>query len=265
MKTKEYYSLWWKYLKRSEAYKEFCLIADQKNIHKDFIPTATQKKITNHYTGSVKIDFENKYKVNMSNFIIIFKTWGDVHKNIFDEWWKQKGESEFREPNIDIIDIRKDTKLQTKISEFCINCCHKYRAKKDYSQHDFLEIITAFRNFLSNSDNQKYLFFKVNILSDMNSDDIAREITKLRTEQKSKTGGKFPYERLRSELDNYLMVYDLKVFEKKKMADIIKEIGTKSEIDKCNDADTLRQYRRYFRKAKAIIRNVEKNQFPGKY
>jgi hypothetical protein len=79
--------------------------------------------------------------------------------------------------------------------------------------------------------------------------------------------GKLP--RIREELDTYLKVYDL-MESGHTIDEVILKLGSKPERQTVREdgekiEDIRRNYRRYYQKAKKVIANIEKGEFPGKY
>ncbi len=105
---------------------------------------------------------------------------------------------------------------------------------------------------------------KVDIHSKATSDEIGREILRLRTQQKkeSKIGSRTT--RLREEIELYLKVYDEKEKNPEKpWANIISNIDIPADKGNCREKRVLEKYYDYWDKAKSLIKQVEHNHFPG--
>ncbi len=74
-KEKEFFNLWWEYLKRSENYKQYCKIV-RKNI--------IDKGIQYEDIKWPKKFQDEKLLQNMFQYSLGF---GDIHIKTFDYWW----------------------------------------------------------------------------------------------------------------------------------------------------------------------------------
>jgi polyribonucleotide nucleotidyltransferase len=121
--------------------------------------------------------------------------------------------------------------------------------------------------------NVRWLYLRVNILG-VSDTEIATQIKDITRKKKQSSPIK---EHLRAlslyddpngiktaALKKYLKVYDLKKGGKS-IKEIIEDIGNASEKKQSNDLNIQREYKRHFQKAKKIIANIERMDFPGKY
>lgn len=76
---------------------------------------------------------------------------------------------------------------------------------------------------------------------------------------------KSPARRIRyDELERYLRIYDM-TDRSMTMPDIIRQIGTDDEKENASAVYVQTPYRRELSKARKVISNVERGEFPGRY
>ena len=218
---KEYYRLWWEYLRRSDRYKEYCLKfgTTEQYYHPD-------------------LDFT-------------FNENGDVHRpplDDFEQWYQ------FKKIQIEIEGHQKKTAQVKYLDEFIQARFQEtvtHLSEKLGREPTIREFQEYFFDDLEITDTEKFVVTPG--LFDTGKDiiDKVREWLKGRTIRKPTTR----YD----DLEKYLQIYDLK-----QQGQTVKEIV--KERDLPGDAHTNeREYQRYIEKAREIIRNTEKNIFPGNY
>jgi hypothetical protein len=218
---KEFYWLWWEYLRRSERYKDFCLKfgTPEQISDPDLDYTFTDNGDVHRAPLN---DFENWYQFKMSQTQDEGHQKKAVQINYLDDLMRKK----FQEA---VTHLTEDLKREPTISEF-----------QDFFFNDWRMMdLSSFVVTPGLYDTGKEI-----------SDNV-RQWYKGRATRKQNTGYDV--------LETYLQVYDLK-----RQGLSIKQIVKEKDLAG-NAFINERIYQRYIAKAEAIIRNVEKNNFPGDY
>jgi len=239
---KETYRLWWKYLQRSSIYKNFCDWIRQKGFS-FFVAFKKAPKRFRTPGGSFHPALLN------------FAFFGDIHRKPFDKWWEGILEKNQKDTGT-VVEYTRE-----RIAKEMTDCLeyHKRQRRRiptlEEFMSDFFLWMTAF--------NDTTLFLKVAVTYEdekVLGEKIAKIIRqKKRNPHAMKEQSSFkkyvkPTTLKRNEeLSRYLDVYD----------QIEDGMSTQAITGKYR-ADP-RQIRLWHTKAKNIIQNVERGDFPGKY
>ena len=249
-RSKEAYRLWWKYLKRSEMYKDYCELKRTRE---------TSSPLYQLYK-----DDDQKIAALELNYTVL----GDVHRVSFEEWWGRLSDhmqyfqgspepiwdyKEFVEGDMDdcIQSFQKENGREPSLLEFKQYFPLWMATLSPATLRLFVDVTAAPTKSI------KGTFAKV--LKE------ARGDSKLKAFEKIRKRFLKPSERLHlDELGLYLRAYDLRK-EGLKIEEIIKKIGNKSQRDNYRDEGVKRSFYRYLKKAEKIIANAELGYFPGRY
>lgn len=262
---KNYYRLWWEYLKRSNRYKKYLewerMVEQDKSI-------AIPKELANYH----------------ESLWWTARNFGDVHKNKFGQWWKDEQNNKlpcpitltFRANSLGIVDYREviDRDIKKIYRKF----------KKEIGREPSINELTHNIKIYMNDKSSERLYLLINFSLDTTSDitrlfhDILKKRKKecstrekemiLKGMQLKQTSEKRYYE----ELQRYLAIYDA-CEAGKTISEIAREMDDE-KIDEGDDKSELPIYyaqdaericRRDRAKARKIIHNVEKGYFPGEY
>ncbi len=287
---KEYYKLWWKYLRRFDGWNNFCLIFSK------IIASRGNDLIRIDSPDAIELLGSDSFLGNSYRFAIGEINWGENCKNdidsFFDEWWEKyiiTGKS------IEKDLIKKDHPGIYSISEFI----EKFQTNNDRNPPDDFLVIDPFiadfdelkkrvseiRQKKSNQNNASMLQFFLLVKADLknkaskilrskNSDDSFLILNKnlfsyavicgMENELKIDSLNRIRVD----ELKRYLEVYD-RFIKKININDIIKEMGTEAQREGLLEKDMKKyvhdQFQSDYKKAKAIIENVRNGVFPGIY
>lgn len=261
--SKDFYKLWWKYLKRSDNYKEYCKFVREFMKEKGKYPRTEQcpekflKKVKNYNS-------EDYILVPMFDVYLDFE---DVFSRSFDRWWKirkilQTKRNEIIREEVEIYDL--DEEIDSYIGDF-----------KEFKGRE-----PTLREFKKGASFSKIfgidLYLKIDLLSSARIKDLKELIGKIIRERKNSlrrlrcrvnlepfSNNKYKefYPPKIDELKRYLDVYDLK---KKGLS--ISAIIEKIEPNRnSKGADIQRAFYQDIARAKNIIKNVESGIFPGEY
>ena len=244
---KEFFRLWWEYLRRSDNYKNYC---EKYGTHEQYYDP----------------DLDYTFGENGNIWICDFEDWyqGKLHPDGVTYTWSQP----FDNPPQKVGEATPTTKVeyaQGYILESLQTAGDRLRAKlnREPSLKEFQDYYSSERGVYQ--DISMSAFVVEPVLEKSNKDTIG-EI------KKSLKGTALRKKTIKhDELQKYLDVFDL--FED---GETIHSVIRKHEIkafgkssydpDTSESADTLqREYRRYYSKAKRIIQNTEQNRFPGEY
>jgi hypothetical protein len=238
---KELWRLRWEYLKRSDNFARYCEMANDP----DFVP-----------------DDDLLWSYLRSNYRIF----ANLYTENFDDWWKSNRRYAVKKEYL--TPLRTNDKDVVDYALLIADDMNEFR-KRFVTPPSTDEFIKAFSNHLKAV---RWLYLRINILGVSELDIVSqmREIMKKKKQSPAMRLHKNALslydnpQGIRGELKKYLEVYDLKK-SGKSTRQIIECIGTKAEKANSDDNDIQRPYKRYFQKAKKIIRNVERLDFPGKY
>jgi hypothetical protein len=260
---KEIYRLWWEYVKRSERYKAF--LEENRG----------------------KISWAKALAVGLNEPLyftaLIF---GDVHAERFEDWWERGINNPMfhikPDPAGEILCI-KDASEEI-LSDISL-VYNLFRLRNDDQEPNEYELIDAFRDRMQSLSGWGKIRIEVNL--HIPTEELVKEfrayVSQKRKEYETREfamqlkgiQGQPTRDKLRDELWKYLNVYDLRM-KGASYVDIVRQIGTPAEKEgikkmdsiskrQSNPQDINRMYRRYFQKAKRIIRNTEQGCFPGDY
>lgn len=256
---KEVYRLWWEYLKRSEKYKAYCSLVPQA------VKIAKKKKGGSWQiiiVSLIKSKFSFGDDVLFDVFIEeyapkIWKRFGDIFNNSFDDWWKKINLDYYKLPVIVLNDPNNACKALPFFAEEFRN--RKKRKNIYPSPEEALKILAK--------SEYEFIFLAVPMVGKVTIEDISKQIADIRKKWKNEFATRdfyfrrfrMPVSRVRlDEMKRYLRVYDLKQ-QGKTMKEIIAEIDPDRRGE---EANVLRSFRNDLRKAKDIVSSVEGGSFP---
>jgi hypothetical protein len=240
--VKELWRLRWEYLKRSDNYSQYCEVVNNS----DFIP-----------------EDDCLWSLLRANYQIF----GNPNEESFENWWKSNRRYSVKDEYLS--HLRKDGKDVVDYASLIATDMNSFskRFKTPPSLDEFI------RSFSDHLKYVRWLYLRVNVLG-VNDAEIFAQIREAIRKKKQTPSIK---EHIRilslyddpqglkiSALEKCLKVYDLKR-EGKSIRKIIENIGTASEKKGSDDLHIQRECKRYYQKAKKIIKNVERLDFPGKY
>lgn len=242
MNLTEKWQLRWEYLARSENYRFFCSVENDP----DYIP-----------------DDDLLFSYLRANYRIF----GDIYKVSFDDWWKTNRRSAVKNEYLSY--LKKDGKDVLIYAGLIKDDMNNYRKryKNDPSLNKFID---DFSRYLQEV---RWLYIRINPLC-ITKKEMSNQIWEVLKEKLNDPSMRLHAEAISkydnpqnvriSSLKKYLRVYDLKK-EGKSTRQIIETIGTKKQKNQSDDQEIQREYKRYYQKAKKIIKNVERLDFPGKH
>ena len=238
---KEMWRLRWEYLKRSDNYKHYCAMVNDP----DFIP-----------------DDDLLWSCLRANYRIF----GDIYKDKFKDWWKTERRYAVKDEYLSHLRINGEDVVD--YSSLIVDDMNNFRDRFN-ALPSLDEFIQAFSDHLKNV---RWLFLRVNILG-VNESDIIKQIRYVIKKKEKQLSMKLHKDAIslydgsqgrRDQLRTYLKVYDLQRCGET-IKQIIERLGSAAEKSKIKDNDVKRNFLRYSSKAKNIIQNVERLDFPGKY
>jgi hypothetical protein len=258
---KEVLNLWWEYLKRSDIYKEYCVIV-RNNLDKGirFNGIKWPKKFKEEK------GIENKLSQNMFYYHVTF---GDVYLNTFNNWWRKRKITQGEE-----IEINNYREIEIYDFEQDVNSCiesfksdkgreptlQEFRDKFLFNKNTFFNNLYLRINLLTSDKTENLVKHVSKIVKEQRRDPYIRELrSKINLEQFSSARVKETYFKPR-ELERYLEIYDLKEKEGLTMNGVIEKMGKDSK-----DTDIRSIFHQDLKRAKKIIKNVESCRFPGDY
>lgn len=272
---KKIYKLWWEYLRRSDGYKAHCEKYPDavKNTELFGIYSINSSHLREFPKDDVIIDpdydefCEEKKKWKHASYFC------NVHKGSFEVWWKKFAQLPDEEPTIEELSthidgmvknayfstVKKSIKSMDKDSIYWA-FMKKYRKIGYKALHEIIE-----------QPDLPYIYLRIN--ADAFTIDDIKEIKRIIRRKKEdfikrRDGSFFMHKtyfkevgRIRyDELQRYLKIYDLKKTGMK-WPDIFKKTYPNKEWNELN----RRSIRTEYEKARKIVKNVEKGDFPGKY
>jgi hypothetical protein len=230
-KLRRAFELWVEFLKRSDSYKEHCQFKrDGKQPPPEFD------------------------KLNLRMNYLVFD---DVYQRSFEETWQS------------ICEIRKlagDSPPIVNLTEIIsseVDRCIRLFKKTHHNPPTALELKESLVKHMQDQyPFALYIKVRTTYPSYKKIHDQFKEIVRKGKRHISENAYIYPGGNIRyDELQTYLDVYD-RFQQGMKMKAIIEELDSNRDGDSGN---ILREYRRYLKNARAIIKNVEKGVFPGKY
>jgi prophage maintenance system killer protein len=271
---KEYYRLWVEYLKESDIYKIFCerRVELERDAEKNIYDPLTEKQSDSDSRRLFK------RKVAYEQLVDIFDKFADIHSSDYDfeRWWDHTlKDMNKRIANPSIVD-----KLDVgAIAMELLDDIEDVYEEQVRDEIDFDDIRISLSDSCGEYKGQLVLkidtYYPVNTLVKR----FERIIRQHKKDYRITVEAEDQYmhmdqpvirsNHLTNEIDKYLKVYRLK--KNMKWLAVVKEITPRSGTytDKKGKLkvlpDTLRTFQRYRSKAKKIIKNVEKDIFPGQY
>lgn len=235
---KEFYRLWYEYLKRSDRYKEFCEWTRAKRKDKSLSPPEKFKK---------------KEDGSAPKEVFIFLEFRDVFVNSFEEWWKfHKDRMEYRKIHSSPKGIEYYNEVIERDFDYCINSFKNHEGR-ELSLQEFKE---AFLKRME-QDSHYFIYLMVNV-NGVSIKELEKQFQDILKDQRAK---RVLYrQRIQAKpLERYLQVYDLKKHGLK-----WRDIANKVQSGSTGAFDNVkRALQNDFDQAEMIIKNVEKGIFPG--
>lgn len=267
---KDYYNLWWEYLKRSDAYKNLC---DKRFEILKFCQSQSEINLEDCYKiddTSVELSGVEYSIEEFIRLVRVFSNFGDVFNTDFENWWEKIKTPVSRKPVKDLCTIEELTNMLLPY----------YGLFK--SNYDIADAVKSICGNLYLFE-QRYLYLKVDVMGKATSREIASEIAGMKAKRKKdkvfKILSKIYHEEdvrptapiYYDELRRYLNVYDL--YSEGGLKKVIETIHPECNLsnyeydeDENLSRDSIeRELRRDLEKARKIITNVEQGYFPGEY
>lgn len=266
-KTREHYELWWEYLKRSEGYKNWLESGASKEYR------AWLQKVQGWKPGDPPLTVPVNISSN-GKWTRLYDRFGDVHRTLFDKWWKTKG---IRLQKQDALVEYADHWLAVDLDQCFANV-------KGRQGKDFPERFKA--HFIERLKTADVLTLLVDPLEDLDVlmrkfKDLVNKRRRARPERLHRSmAHSRPYGKIDPDkLSAYLKVYEMKnqptppsnreiaklIFpldvDGEPLARRVKE-EEKGPMVKKEIGDAIRQY---YKLASIIIENAERGDFPGEY
>jgi|GEM_PF-3638615 len=255
--SKDFYKLWWEYLKRSDNYKEYCEFVRKFIKEKGKFPQAEQ--------------CPEKFQKNYNGEFDVYLDFGDVFSRSFDKWWEihkilETKRNEVTREKVEIYDINEE--IDSYIEDFKkVNGREPTLCefKKGVSLGKMLGINLYLKIDLLSSARIKGLIVLIGKIIRERRNSLRRLRCRVNLEPFSNTIYKEFYSPKIVELKRYLHVYDLK--EKGlEITDIIKKLEPSKVFSDFEEENiVVRTYNLDIQRAKKIIKNVELGFFPGEY
>lgn len=252
IKSKEYYSLMWEYLKRSDKYRIFC-------------ETFSNKDPLDIFVSNEISTFSKKHKIKPQVFINYFSAFGNIYNRNFDDWWNENVQY-LRSGTLMVSDLSTDGKFHAALTNHILGIIYQYRNKTKFSSEDIFKIIKSIKYYFSHKDTDS-IYLRLNVGRKINYNDVSKIIRKIVEERSNAPQPSLSVKSSRfmnKDLDYYLTVFDLKE-QKLTYKQIIEKIGTRKEKLDSKNRGIWSSYARMVRHVKIIIKNIEKGSFPGKY
>lgn len=267
-KLKEIYRMWWEYLKMSDDYKREC---ERRRVCQSCDKKEVERFKIGHMVGMCVGCDETDPPIFPYYISDRYSWFGDIYNDSFDMWWEKNKEFiEGKGTSIVIDGIKKDI-------DYCIDS-FKSKEGREPTLKEFKDI------FLKEISNAHWpvIYMKVYVYGST-VDDLTKqfvEIVKKRKEEPNVKQYEIEYKKYRKqpitdsmkkkfyyrikELERYLKVYKLRIKEKLPMSDVISTFDPNPNIDN-KDVNVQRVYYQHLQRAKKLIKNAEKGNFPGDY
>jgi hypothetical protein len=246
-KEKEYWRLWWEYLKRSERYRVFYEKVREREKRGFSAPESFTEVDEDLAEGNKRLSY---------GLLANYLEFGDIHNTTFEDWFRFRSTAQSVKDYGHLFAIDLDDYVQG--------------FKGVHGQKPSLQELK--RHFVKLFRQPPYVHIRVNIAGDTITN-LKGQFGQIVKERKEQIAGIKPYgmmfrrrsTRIRpKELERYLEVYDLKQ-NGLTIAQIVQKMEKTTEEDYIKDDDIQRTYKRDLQKAKKIIKNVELFRFPGDY
>lgn len=252
-KEKELYYLWWEYLKRSKNFRLFC---DRLVESPD--PEMTFLDITSFTFNSEMFSSPEKIVSDLLFLWMNYRKFGDVFRTNFEDWWELSQSSNSDKIVEDLEDI-----IEEEARLFILYCVNVFKVA-GIDNKNIIELLQKYIGF-----QRDYKFVKIRISA--KDEDIRNSVSRIISNVKKKHAYQLPL------LKKYLTTFDLKT-QGKTDIQIGKEIfdcdetgmnnfyrKNKEKSEPMSDKELSDTIREYFNKAKCLISNAEKCNFPGDY
>ncbi len=260
-KEKEFFNLWWEYLKRSDNYEEFCKIVRENFENEVRFNDIKWPKKFQEKKGSKNKLFQHMF----DNFV----TFRDIYIKPFDYWWEVRKITKERE-------LKDDNNKGVKNYDFeqDINSCIEFFKKDKGREPTLKEFKDKFLFYKTFPRSNFYL--KIDLLTPNKTEDLVKQIGKIVKERRRNLviRGMRSYinlepflsakvkenysDKVHADLRMYLDFYDKS--KRLSMPELMESEKMNYEL-----VDERRVAYLYIQKAKKIIRNVELFIFPGDY
>jgi hypothetical protein len=274
--NKDAYRLWWEFLKLSDDYREYCSLSPEKKLAREIPRGPEPKRKPAEKKDAILIDKKQKdsrikkFKKGEfpKNFKPIYAIFGNVHQDLFDDFWEKKGKNLTSSEDYQAIQ-----RLSQVFLVHCINYCECYSQRNP----DFMEFWQYVLKHMT--DDPYSLYLHIDITKPVG--EIKKEFNKIINQKvnskkvkNARRVERWLWRKNRIPTPNYnANRYDeiqryLKVMQIYKMDGLRgKSAFSKFYPDiKYKDATTERY--RFFadkKKGERIIKNVERGYFPGYY
>jgi len=249
------YELWWKFLKLSDSYREFCEImryvtdTESEVFYRQF--DEGYKKI--HPESKEIIDYDHFDQKYYSNHLLNWEFMGDVHVNGFDRWWENWELP--KNKSYSILDLRDpDIRKKLPIYQFALHM-NKKKKRKPLTPEEVINYFTI---------QPEYIFVAIPIGHEMKTTEIREMITAMR-----KAARKEHYDELKINECRFRKPYGSKRYsEIEKYHDIYHCVHVeRMSLNKAKERTGVLDssvFSKYRNNAIEIIKNVEEGIFPGK-
>lgn len=256
LKRREYYALFWDYLMRSEAYKEFCKCSG------NMTPTA----IFHH---DFHDDFNRRFNVDLLDMFRLFRDFGDIYSSKFDDFW-----SAFQRINVQnglaVVKLGANEATKMLFVGFYASIRRVFNDQESMSLKKLTSLCGDFVAYTSklNEDDGLWIYIdpRINKTATLIAEDVRKIVLRKRKDQSINIAQNLS-ETVCDALIRYIKVYDLK---KQGMSNV--EIGgaislyhNKYANNNMADDHVRKEINRDYLYAKRIIKNAERYQFPGRY
>ena len=274
---KEFYRLWFEYLKRNETYKELCkwmrithLMTEEHEV--DF--TDQYKKLCEQMRREdISIQLPDKFTVILKD--VVFANFGDIFTIDFDEWWKNR-ENRKRPKVLEEYVTSEALPLVEADLDYCIWQFEQKHGRKPSA----IELKQCFVDYLRRQL-PSHRFIKLSLMDEpkaikhelakfMSSNSVQETIKEMKSALKlmkmlyTKPTGKPRLDDLKTYLDVYDMWKERIESKKSSGPGEWRKIIQHFEPNRHDFNESVeRRYQRYKQKAEAIISNVEAGDFPG--
>ena len=256
---KEYYKLWYRYLKRNEDYEKFCeWIQNEKTIKDE----------------PVRIDLSNT-KLGLKGFaaLPIFTIWRDVYTLSFEEWWEL-----IIKNSVPFAPIQECDMWLKRAIDFVIDGLIKTQGREP----TVYELRENLVRLLERGYNGKFIYLQIDLRPGCSYSEVEKRfkkiveprMKKLLIKQFPNFSQEPPSVLKKDELDRYLFEYELhypKQGKGLKVDEIIQKVASEKQYGKAhwtgkeNEKGIHDVVNQDLKKAKRIISNTLSNVFPGQY
>ncbi len=242
----------WEYLKRSEPYKEYC----EWNRQKATNPALPLLDKFQPATGPIQ---------NLNPIVRTYSQNGDVHAQSFEKWYEEriKPYENFHQGAID--DLSEGYFLKAAFN--IIIDKFKQAHGREPSIQEMIDLLIKQMQAEQSFGMRSYFSIKQERYTFEEADRLSKKVATILKDGVSKNRIRY------AELNTYLVTYDMKKHGKsdKEIIKVIYDVKDVSDAtgkrskDGKSDKELSDEINKYFKYAERIIRNTEKDDFPGKY